>query len=78
MNEIIELLSYSFFQNAIGAAILASISCGIIGTYIVSFSLLIGSGFVLVGVLGLLKFNDRGFRFRYDQPWSFDGSWQAG
>ncbi len=30
----------------------------IIGTYIVSLSLVIGSGFVLVGVIGLLKFND--------------------
>lgn len=30
----------------------------IIGTYIVSLSLIIGSGFVLVGAIGLLKFND--------------------
>jgi multicomponent K+:H+ antiporter subunit G len=30
----------------------------IIGTYIVALSLLIGSFFVFVGVLGLLKFND--------------------
>ncbi len=30
----------------------------IIGTYIVSLSLIIGSGFALVGVIGLLKFND--------------------
>lgn len=30
----------------------------IVGTYIVSLSLIIGSGFVLVGVIGLLKFND--------------------
>ena len=30
----------------------------IIGTYFVSLSLVIGSGFVLVGVIGLLKFND--------------------
>ena len=30
----------------------------IIGTYVVAFSLLIGSFFVLVGVIGLLKFND--------------------
>lgn len=34
--EFIDLLSYSFFQNAIMAAILASISCGIAGTYIVA------------------------------------------
>ena len=30
----------------------------IIGTYIASLSLIIGSGFILVGVIGLLKFND--------------------
>lgn len=30
----------------------------IIGTYFVSLCLVIGSGFVLVGVIGLLKFND--------------------
>lgn len=30
----------------------------IIGTYIVCLSLIIGSGFILVGAIGLLKFND--------------------
>ena len=30
----------------------------IIGTYFVCLSLIIGSGFVLVGAIGLLKFND--------------------
>ena len=30
----------------------------IIGTYIASIALIIGSGFVLVGALGILKFND--------------------
>jgi multicomponent K+:H+ antiporter subunit G len=30
----------------------------IIGTYATALSLLIGSGFVVVGVIGLLKFND--------------------
>lgn len=30
----------------------------IIGTYAVAFFLLVGSGFVAVGVIGLLKFND--------------------
>lgn len=30
----------------------------IIGTYLVCLSLIIGSGFVLVGAIGLLKFND--------------------
>ncbi|RZT93166.1 zinc transport system permease protein [Ancylomarina subtilis] len=44
MNEIIDILSYNFFQNAIGAAILASISCGIIGTYIVARRIVFISG----------------------------------
>ncbi|MRT91738.1 metal ABC transporter permease [Ancylomarina sp. 16SWW S1-10-2] len=39
-----ELLNYSFFQNAMGAAILASISCGIIGTYIVARRIVFISG----------------------------------
>ncbi len=30
----------------------------IIGTYLAGLSLIIGSGFVLVGAIGLLKFND--------------------
>lgn len=30
----------------------------IIGTYIASVSMIIGAGFVLVGAIGLLKFND--------------------
>lgn len=30
----------------------------IIGTYAAAISLLIGSGFIVVGVIGLLKFND--------------------
>jgi len=34
--ELIELLNYSFFNNALLAALLASISCGIAGTYIVA------------------------------------------
>jgi multicomponent K+:H+ antiporter subunit G len=33
-------------------------SAQIIGTYAVALSLLIGSAFVFIGVLGLLKFND--------------------
>jgi len=36
MNEIIELFSFSFFQKAFLAAVFASISCGIVGSYIVS------------------------------------------
>ncbi|MDF1857147.1 Na+/H+ antiporter subunit G [Pseudooceanicola sp.] len=30
----------------------------IVGTYLVALCLLIGAGFVIVGVIGLLKFND--------------------
>lgn len=40
----IELFSYSFFQNALIAAILAAISCGIIGSYIVSKRMVFISG----------------------------------
>jgi zinc transport system permease protein len=36
LNEIAELLQYTFFTNALVAALLASISCGIAGTYIVA------------------------------------------
>jgi zinc transport system permease protein len=36
MEAIVELFGYTFFQNAFLAAGLASITCGIIGTYIVS------------------------------------------
>jgi len=41
----IDLLQYDFFKNALLAALLASIACGIIGTYIVSRRLVfIGGG----------------------------------
>lgn len=40
----IELLQYDFFQNALLAAFLAAISCGIIGTYIVSKRIVFISG----------------------------------
>lgn len=40
----IELLQYRFFTNAILAAVLASISCGYIGTYIVSRRIVFISG----------------------------------
>lgn len=36
MNSIAELFRYQFFVNAFWAALFASISCGIVGTYIVS------------------------------------------
>jgi len=40
----IELLAYDFFRNALMAALLAAISCGIIGTYIVSKRIVFISG----------------------------------
>ncbi|MEG0033692.1 MAG: metal ABC transporter permease, partial [Mucinivorans sp.] len=39
-----ELLSYTFVQNALLAALLSGISCGIIGTYIVTRRLVFLSG----------------------------------
>ena len=33
-------------------------SAQVIGTYAAAISLLIGSGFIIIGVIGLLKFND--------------------
>ncbi len=44
MKELIELFSYDFFQKAMLSAILASISCGIVGTYIVSRRIVFISG----------------------------------
>jgi zinc transport system permease protein len=40
----IELLAYEFFRNALVAAVFAAISCGIIGTYIVSKRIVFISG----------------------------------
>lgn len=42
--EIFELFSYTFFQHAFLAALLMSVSCGIIGTYIVSRRMVFISG----------------------------------
>lgn len=44
MNAIAELFTYGFFQKAFLAAIFASISCGIIGSYIVSKRIVFISG----------------------------------
>jgi len=44
MQDLLEIFQYLFFQKAIVAAILASISCGIIGTYIVSKRIVFISG----------------------------------
>lgn len=42
--EIIELLQYAFFRNALLASFLMSLSCGIVGTYIVSRRMVFISG----------------------------------
>lgn len=44
MNTLFELFQYQFFLNAVAAAILASISCGIIGSYIVARRIVFISG----------------------------------
>ncbi len=44
MNAIVELFSYSFFQKAFLAAVFASISCGLIGGYIVARRIVFISG----------------------------------
>ncbi len=44
METILELFNYRFFLNAVFAAILASISCGIIGSYIVFRRMVFVSG----------------------------------
>ena len=44
MMEFLELLKYTFFQHALLASVLMSLSCGIIGTYIVSRRMVFISG----------------------------------
>lgn len=44
MNNFFELFAYEFFQKAFIAAVFASISCGIIGSYIVSRRIVFISG----------------------------------
>lgn len=63
MSELIELLGYDFFQKALLAAVFASISCGIAGTYIVSRRIVFISGGIThssfggIGLAFLLGFN---------------------
>lgn len=63
MNSIIELFSYDFFQKAFLAAVFASISCGIIGAYIVSRRIVFISGGIThasfggIGLAFFLGFN---------------------
>jgi zinc transport system permease protein len=44
MDSFIELFGYSFFQNAIVAALFTSVSCGIVGAYIVAKRIVFISG----------------------------------
>ena len=44
MNELLELLNYTFFQHALLGSLFACIACGIIGTYIVTRRLVFISG----------------------------------
>lgn len=44
MNDLLNAFSYGFFLNAVMAAVLTSISCGIIGTYVVSKRIVFISG----------------------------------
>jgi len=63
MNAILELFQYKFFLNAMGAALLASISCGIIGSYIVARRIVFISGGIThasfggIGIAWFLGFN---------------------
>lgn len=63
MSAIIELFSYEFFQKAFLAAVFASISCGIIGGYIVSRRIVFISGGIThasfggIGLAFFLGFN---------------------
>ena len=58
-NDVLGLLQYDFFRNALLAAFLSSIVCGIIGTYIVSRRLVFISGGIThssFGGIGLAYF----------------------
>lgn len=63
MNNLFELFSYDFFLKAFLAAVFASISCGIIGSYIVSRRIVFVSGGIThasfggIGLAFLLGFN---------------------
>jgi zinc transport system permease protein len=63
MNDFIELFAYGFFQRALLASVFASLSCGIIGTYIVSRRIVFISGGIThasfggIGLAFLMGFN---------------------
>ena len=44
MTELYELLGYTFFQRALIGSLLASLACGLVGTYIVTRRLVFISG----------------------------------
>lgn len=52
MEQLTELLNYTFFRNAIWGSLLASIACGIMGTYIVIRRLVFISGGITHASLG--------------------------
>ncbi len=59
MTDLLELLHYDFFRNAVYAAILSSIACGITGAYIVARRLVFISGGIThssFGGIGLAYF----------------------
>jgi len=47
-----DILRYTFFQNALGASLLISIACGIVGTYIVSRRIVFISGGITHATFG--------------------------
>lgn len=63
MNSLIELFSYGFFQKAFLAAVFASLSCGIVGSYIVARRIVFISGGIThasfggIGLAFLVGFN---------------------
>ena len=63
MDNLLELFSYGFFQKAFLAALFASISCGIVGSYIVARRIVFISGGIThasfggIGLAFLLGFN---------------------
>lgn len=65
--EFFDLLSYSFFQNALLGSLFASIACGIIGSYIVVRRLVFISGGITHASLGGLGI---GFYFGFNPIYS--------
>ena len=62
---IMDILHYTFFQNALLGSLLASVACGFIGTYIVTRRLVFISGGVThasFGGIGLGVMEERQYR----------------